>query len=108
MFTPAKKMLGHNNLKTTLSYLHVTIRDLIKIESPIEDLDIKKIKNIPSQKANFKSLQFDFIIHKQSNSEHTLAADKHQQFLKACERYIGELKKQGKLLSAQPIDWKGN
>jgi site-specific recombinase XerD len=35
-----QKMLGHNDLKTTLRYLHVTTRDLMRIESPAEDLDI--------------------------------------------------------------------
>ncbi len=27
----------------------------------------------------------------------------HQQFLKSCESYIGDLKKEGKLISAQPL-----
>lgn len=35
-----QKILGHNDLKTTLRYLHVTTRDLHKIVSPIEDLGI--------------------------------------------------------------------
>ena len=35
-----QKILGHNDLKTTLRYLHVTNRDLSKIESPLEDLDL--------------------------------------------------------------------
>ena len=35
-----QKILGHNDLKTTLRYLHVTNRDLSRIESPLEDLDI--------------------------------------------------------------------
>ena len=39
--TYIQKILGHNDLKTTLRYLHVTIRDLTKIESPIEDLDVE-------------------------------------------------------------------
>ena len=34
-----QKILGHNDLKTTLRYLHVTTRDLHKIESPLDDLD---------------------------------------------------------------------
>lgn len=38
--TYIQKLLGHNDLKTTLRYLHVTTRDLNKIESPAEDLDL--------------------------------------------------------------------
>jgi integrase/recombinase XerD len=38
--TYIQKLLGHNDLKTTLRYLHVTTRDLSKIESPLEDLDL--------------------------------------------------------------------
>jgi len=38
--TYIQKLLGHNDLKTTLRYLHVTTRDLLNIESPIEDLDL--------------------------------------------------------------------
>lgn len=37
--TYIQKILGHNDLRTTLRYLHVTTRDLSKIESPLEDLD---------------------------------------------------------------------
>ncbi len=33
-----QKLLGHNDIKTTLRYLHVTNKDLGKIESPIEDI----------------------------------------------------------------------
>ncbi len=34
------KLLGHNDLKTTLRYLHVTNRDILKIVSPLDDLDL--------------------------------------------------------------------
>lgn len=51
--------------------------------------------------------EFIFFIRKQSNSEQTLPAEKHQEFLKACETYISDLKQKGKLISAQPIVWDG-
>jgi hypothetical protein len=51
--------------------------------------------------------EFMFFIRKQTNSEKALSPDKFQQFLKACETYIENLKKQGKLVSAKPIVWSG-
>ncbi|MBK7885255.1 MAG: tyrosine-type recombinase/integrase [Chitinophagaceae bacterium] len=33
-----QKMLGHNDIKTTLKYLHVTNKDLVNIISPLEDI----------------------------------------------------------------------
>lgn len=33
-----QKLLGHNDIKTTLKYLHVTNKDLINILSPLEDI----------------------------------------------------------------------
>jgi hypothetical protein len=51
--------------------------------------------------------EYMFFIRKQDNSRDTLPPDRLQQFLKACEKYIENLKQQGKLLSAQPIDWTG-
>lgn len=33
-----QKILGHNDLKTTLRYLHVTNKDLVNILSPLEDI----------------------------------------------------------------------
>ena len=34
-----QKLLGHNNIKTTLRYLHVTNKDLVHILSPLEDIE---------------------------------------------------------------------
>ena len=51
--------------------------------------------------------EFMFFIRKNSDSKETLSPDKFQQFLKSCEIYIDNLKKQGKLISAQPIDRDG-
>ena len=52
--------------------------------------------------------EFMFFIRKQSDSKESLSPDKHQQFLKSCESYIGKLKSEGKLISAQPIDRAGH
>jgi integrase/recombinase XerD len=38
--TMIMKLLGHNELKTTLRYLHVTNRDMLKIISPLDDLNL--------------------------------------------------------------------
>jgi len=38
------------------------------------------------------------------NHESEWTPEIHQQFLKSCEKYIGELKKNGKLISAQPLE----
>jgi len=51
--------------------------------------------------------EFMFLIRKQTDSAQTLSSEKHLQFLKACEDYIDHLKKEGKLISAQPIERKG-
>ena len=34
------KLLGHNDIKTTLRYLHVTNRDVLQIISPLDQLDL--------------------------------------------------------------------
>jgi hypothetical protein len=52
--------------------------------------------------------EFMFFIRKQSNSRETLPEEQHQKFLKSCESYIGDLKREGRLISAQPIEWTGN
>jgi integrase/recombinase XerD len=35
-----QKLLGHNDIKTTLRYLHVINKDLLNILSPIEDIQV--------------------------------------------------------------------
>jgi hypothetical protein len=52
--------------------------------------------------------EFMFYIRKQSDSEKTLPPDKFHDFLKSCETYIGKLKQEGKLISAQPMDKAGS
>lgn len=38
--TMIQKLLGHNNLQTTLRYLHTSNKDLLKIISPLDDLKL--------------------------------------------------------------------
>jgi site-specific recombinase XerD len=38
--TMIQKLLGHNDLKTTLIYLHTSNKDLVKIISPLDDLKL--------------------------------------------------------------------
>jgi site-specific recombinase XerD len=38
--TMIMKLLGHNDIKTTLRYLHVTNRDMLQIMSPLDDLKL--------------------------------------------------------------------
>jgi integrase/recombinase XerD len=38
--TMIQKLLGHSDLKTTLRYLHTSNKDLLKIISPLDDLDL--------------------------------------------------------------------
>jgi site-specific recombinase XerD len=39
--TMIMKLLGHNDLKTTLRYLHVTNRDMLQVMSPLDDLKLE-------------------------------------------------------------------
>jgi hypothetical protein len=64
--------------------------------------------------------EFMLLIRNESNHQDGWSAETHQRFLKACEDYIADLKKTGKLKSAQPLardgkmisgtkgDWKEN
>jgi len=47
--------------------------------------------------------EFMLLIRNESDSKSQFSAEKNQQFLKACEHYIADLTKQGKLKSAQPM-----
>lgn len=38
--TMIMKLLGHNDIKTTLRYLHVTNRDILGVISPLDDLKL--------------------------------------------------------------------
>lgn len=38
--TMIMKLLGHNDIKTTLRYLHVTNRDILQVISPLDDLKL--------------------------------------------------------------------
>jgi len=64
--------------------------------------------------------EFMLLIRNESDHQDGWSEQTHQQFLKACEDYIADLKKNGKLKSAQPLvregkmvsgtkdDWKEN
>jgi site-specific recombinase XerD len=38
-----QKLLGHNDIKTTLRYLHTTNKDILKVVSPLDDLNFKNV-----------------------------------------------------------------
>ena len=48
--------------------------------------------------------EFMLFIRKQNDSSIALSPEKHHEFLKSCETYIEKLKKEGRLISAQPIE----
>ena len=39
--TMIMKLLGHNDIKTTLRYLHVTNRDMLQVISPLDSLNLE-------------------------------------------------------------------
>lgn len=47
--------------------------------------------------------EFMLLIRNEINHQARWSSDRHQRFLKACEGYIRDLKKDGNLLSAQPM-----
>ena len=47
--------------------------------------------------------EFMLLIRNEIDHQANWSPEQHQQFLKKCEDYIGLLKKEGKLISAQPL-----
>jgi hypothetical protein len=47
--------------------------------------------------------EFMLLIRNEKDHQENWSSEKHQQFLKACETYIGDLKKHGHLKIAQPL-----
>ncbi len=47
--------------------------------------------------------EFMLYIRNIGNQKETLSEEEHHAFLKECERYIQELKKENRLISAQPL-----
>jgi hypothetical protein len=47
--------------------------------------------------------EFMLLIRNEIDKQSTWPPEQHQQFLNKCMDYIGNLKKQGKLISAQPL-----
>lgn len=47
--------------------------------------------------------EFMLLVRNTGHHLSALSAEKHQEFLNACEKYIGRLKEQNKLLAAQPL-----
>jgi hypothetical protein len=47
--------------------------------------------------------EFMFLIRNEGDAKAALTSDKHLEFIKQCEVYIGKLKGQNKLIAAQPL-----
>jgi hypothetical protein len=47
--------------------------------------------------------EFMLLIRNEIDHQESWSPESHRQFLKACEAYIGELKEEGRLISAQPL-----
>ena len=47
--------------------------------------------------------EFMLLIRNKADHQATWAPERHLAFVKRCEAYIGDLKKQGKLIAAQPL-----
>ena len=51
--------------------------------------------------------EYMLLIRNQGDQKAAMAPATHQEFLKECETYIGVLKKEGKLIAAQPLAREG-
>ncbi len=51
--------------------------------------------------------EFMLLIRNEIDHQATWSPEKQQKFVKECEHYIGRLKKEGKLISAQPLAREG-
>jgi hypothetical protein len=51
--------------------------------------------------------EFMLLIYNEGDQKSALTHDEHREFLRKCESYIGTLKKDGKLISAQPLAREG-
>jgi hypothetical protein len=51
--------------------------------------------------------EFMLLIRNEGDSKSNWLAGQHQEFLKKCESYIGILKREGKLIAAQPLAREG-
>ena len=54
-----------------------------------------------------KLKEFMLLIRNEIDHQAAWSPERHQQFLKSCENYIGKLKKDGKLKAAQPLAREG-
>jgi len=52
---------------------------------------------------NYVMKEFMLLIRNEIDHQSTWSPEQHQQFLRACESYIGDLKKESRLISAQPM-----
>ena len=52
--------------------------------------------------------EFMLLVYNEINHQTDWAPERHQQFLKSCESYIGKLQKDGKLKIAQPLVREGS
>lgn len=51
--------------------------------------------------------EYMLLIRNQGDQKSVMSPAKHEEFLKACETYISMLKKEGKLIAAQPLAREG-